>query len=65
MKMKKAEVKPFKEMLLSLRARLRGDVSTLADAALSANGTSGGRSSVPSHMAVSYTHLTLPTILLV
>ncbi len=51
MKMKKAEVKPFKEMLLSLRARLRGDVSTLADAALSANGTSGGRSSVPSHMA--------------
>jgi len=34
-KMKKADVKPFKEMLLSLRSRLRGDVSTMADAALS------------------------------
>ena len=52
MKMKKAEVKPFKEMLLVLRARLRGDVSTLADAALSANGAGGsGPSAVPSHMA--------------
>ena len=51
MKMKKAEVKPFKEMLLVLRARLRGDVSTLADAALSASGSGGGASAVPSHMA--------------
>lgn len=52
MKMKKADVKPFKELLLGLRARLRGDVSTLADAALSSSG--GGRdgsSAVPSHMA--------------
>ncbi len=52
MKMKKAEVKPFKEMLLVLRARLRGDVSTLADAALSnAGGGTNGNFSVPSHIA--------------
>jgi DnaK suppressor protein len=52
MKMKKAEAKPFKEMLLVLRARLRGDVLTLADAALSNSGGSrDGSSSVPSHMA--------------
>ena len=51
MKMKKTEVKPFKEMLLVLRARLRGDVSTLADAALSVSGTGSGSSAVPSHMA--------------
>ncbi len=51
-KMKKAEVKPFKELLLALRARLRGDVSTLASSALSASGSgSAGSSSVPSHMA--------------
>jgi len=52
MKMKKADVKPFKEMLLVLRARLRGDVSTLADAALSNAGAGrSGNSSVPSHIA--------------
>ena len=51
MKMKKSEVKPFKEMLLQLRARLRGDVSTLADAALSKKGASGSGSSIPSHIA--------------
>jgi len=51
-KMKKADVKPFKEMLLQLRARLRGNVSTLADAALSKNGSSsGGSSAVSNHMA--------------
>ena len=33
--MKKAEMKPFKELLLALRARLRGDVSSLANSALS------------------------------
>ena len=50
--MKKAEVKPFKEMLLQLRARLRGDVSTLADAALSINGSGSGNSSaVSNHLA--------------
>lgn len=52
MKMKKAEVKPFKEMLLQLRARLRGDVSTLANAALSKSSSANGSgSSVPSHIA--------------
>ena len=52
MKMKKSEVKPFKELLLQLRARLRGDVSTLANAALSkSNGANGSGSSVPSHIA--------------
>ncbi|MGY8746631.1 MAG: TraR/DksA family transcriptional regulator [Pirellulales bacterium] len=52
MKMKKADVKPFKEMLLVLRARLRGDVSTLADAALSsAGGGQNGNSSVSNHIA--------------
>lgn len=51
MKMKKAEVKPFKEMLLALRARLRGDVSTLADGALSNSGGSASGSGVSNHMA--------------
>ena len=52
MKMKKSEIKPFKELLLNLRARLRGDVSTLANAALSkSNGANGSGSSVPSHIA--------------
>ena len=32
--MKKAELKVYKEQLLALRARLRGDVSAMADAAL-------------------------------
>jgi RNA polymerase-binding transcription factor DksA len=51
--MKKAEIKPFKEMLLGMRARLRGNVSTLADAALakSGSGASGGSSAIPSHIA--------------
>ena len=50
--MKKAEMKPFKEMLIALRARMRGDVNTLANSALSASGSGGsGSSSVPSHMA--------------
>ena len=52
MKMKKAEVKPFKELLLELRARLRGDVSTMANAALSKSGSSGsGAGAVSNHMA--------------
>ena len=50
-KMKKADVKPFKEMLLQLRARLRGNVSSMADAALSNNGAGkGGSSAVSNHM---------------
>lgn len=51
-KLKKSEIKPYKEMLIQLRARLRGDVSTLANSALSSVGSGGsGSSAVPSHMA--------------
>lgn len=51
--MKKREMKPYKELLLALRARLRGDVNTLANAALSSNNQTAGSSSssVPSHIA--------------
>lgn len=50
--MKKAEMKVYKERLLALRARLRGDVNALADAALSSTGSSNGElSRMPSHMA--------------
>lgn len=51
-KMTKTEMKPYKLALLTLRARLRGDVSALADAALASGGKGGSASStVPSHMA--------------
>ena len=51
--MKKAEAKVYKERLLALRARLRGDVTQMADAALKKNRMDGGRelSSMPIHMA--------------
>ena len=51
--MKKAELKEYKDRLLILRARLRGDVSQLADAALRKNRTeaNGDLSSMPIHMA--------------
>jgi len=51
--MKKADVKVYKERLLTLRARLRGDVNNLADAALKKNRTeaNGDLSSMPIHMA--------------
>ena len=49
--MKKREMKPFKQLLLDLRVRLRGDVSTLANSALSTQGTGSSSSSVPSHIA--------------
>ena len=51
--MKKAETKVYKERLLALRARLRGDVSQMADAALRKNRMDGGGdvSSMPIHMA--------------
>ncbi|MFO7907152.1 MAG: TraR/DksA family transcriptional regulator [Planctomycetota bacterium] len=50
---KKLETKPFKEKLLLLRARLRGDVNTMADATLGRPRTeaSGDLSSMPIHMA--------------
>ena len=51
--MKRREMKIYKERLLLLRARLRGDVSALADAALSKSRSeaSGDLSSMPIHMA--------------
>lgn len=51
--MKKAEMKVFKNQLLALRARLRGDVNQLADTALKKNRmeANGDLSSMPIHMA--------------
>ena len=51
--MKKTEMRPYKESLLQLRARLRGDVTAMAEAALSKTRTeaSGDLSSMPIHMA--------------
>ena len=51
--MKKADIRTYKERLFVLRARLRGDVSQLADAALkkSRSEANGDLSSMPIHMA--------------
>lgn len=50
--MNKAEMKAYREKLVALRARLRGDVNQLADAALKKNGNETGNiSSMPIHMA--------------
>jgi len=51
--MKKADIKTYKERLLALRARLRGDVDQMADAALnkSRSEANGDLSSMPIHMA--------------
>lgn len=51
--MKAGDVKAFKAALESLRSRLRGDVSTMADAALrkTRSEASGDLSSMPIHMA--------------
>lgn len=51
--MKKVEMKVFKERLLALRARLRGEVTQLAEAALKKNRPDGSsdHSSMPIHMA--------------
>ena len=50
---KKPDTQPFKEKLLQIRARLRGDVSAMADATLKRTRTesSGDLSSMPIHMA--------------
>jgi DnaK suppressor protein len=52
-KLKKAEIKEFKQLLLSIRARLRGDVSAMADVALKRNRENGTveTSTMPIHMA--------------
>jgi DnaK suppressor protein len=51
--LKAAELKAFRTILEALRARLRGDVSTMADAALRHSGgdASGDLSRMPIHMA--------------
>jgi len=51
--MKKAEIKVYRERLLALRVRLRGDVDQMADATLnkSRSEANGDLSSMPIHMA--------------
>ena len=51
--MNKREMKDYKQLLLALRGRLRGDVSAMADAALNKTRSeaSGDLSSMPIHMA--------------
>ena len=50
--MKKVDMRAYKEKLLDLRARLRGDVSTMAKVALRKSGMVGSESSgMPIHMA--------------
>lgn len=51
--MNKADVKTFRERLLALRSRLRGDVNQLAESALKKNRSqaNGDLSSMPIHMA--------------
>lgn len=51
--LKKAELKVFRERLVTLRSRLRGDVSRMADATLKKSRTEGNGdlSSMPIHMA--------------
>jgi DnaK suppressor protein len=51
--MKKSEMKPYKELLLELRRRLRGDVAGMASTALVKSGEAHGSesSSIPSHIA--------------
>lgn len=51
--MKKLELKAFRDLLLGIRARLRGDVSHMADAALGNTRveSNGDLSSMPIHMA--------------
>jgi DnaK suppressor protein len=49
---KKSELKAYKETLLALRARLRGDVNHLQEAALSKSGMNSGEvTTMPLHMA--------------
>jgi RNA polymerase-binding protein DksA len=51
--MNKADMKTYKERLLALRTRLRGDVTRMADATLkkSRSEANGDLSSMPIHMA--------------
>jgi RNA polymerase-binding transcription factor DksA len=51
--MKKSEMKSYKEMLIQLRSRLRGDVAGMASTALTKSGDAANSesSSIPSHIA--------------
>lgn len=50
--MKKEDMQVYKERLLALRARLRGDVTSMTDAALRKSGAEGAESAhMPIHMA--------------
>ena len=50
--MKKADMKAYRDRLLDIRARLRGDVTSMTHAALRKGGDDGaGSSSMPIHMA--------------
>ena len=50
--MKKADMRVYKDRLLDLRARLRGDVTSMAESALRKSGNEGAEaSSMPIHMA--------------
>ena len=48
--MKKTEMRPYKKTLLALRAKIRGDVNSMADAALN-GGSNNELSTLPSHLA--------------
>ena len=49
--MKKADMKVFRDQLLNIRARLRGDVTSMTHAALRKSGGEASESSMPIHMA--------------
>lgn len=52
LKPKKSELREYKDLLLGIRARLRGDVNAMADIALKRNRPNGGENSLmPIHMA--------------
>jgi DnaK suppressor protein len=49
--MKKTEMLAFKDKLHLIRARLRGDVTAMAEVALRKSGTEAGNAGMPIHMA--------------
>jgi len=49
--MNKTDMLAYKEKLQSIRARLRGDVTTMAQVALRKSGTEAGNAGMPIHMA--------------
>jgi DnaK suppressor protein len=50
-KLTKAELKEYKNILLNLRARVSGDMSSLQDAAMSDQSLGAANSTIPSHIA--------------